>query len=134
LVAFQELGDRLTLVTKQNHKYIDNNHHKFTNDQIKEIQEIMGIYEDFIKKISDRIVKKNFENDNSIEIIFDEINGNIKSKIDNHLSRLITKKNINFKRSSIYMSTLIDLEMFTKNNYFIYKATKDSFMFYIESK
>ena len=134
LMAFQELGDRLLLVTKQNHKYIDNNHHKFTNDQIKETKELLAIYEDLSKKISDRIVNKNFENDAIIEMIFDDLNNNIKAKIDNHLSRMITKKNINYKRSSIYMSTLIDIEMFAKNNLFVYKATKDAFMFYIENK
>lgn len=134
LMAFQELSDRLLLVTKQNHKYIDNNHHKFTNDQIKETKELLTIYEDLSKKISDRINNKNFVNDATIEMVFDDLNNNIKAKIDHHLNRMITKKNINYKRSSIYMSTLIDIEMFAKNQLFIYKATKDAFMFYIENK
>ncbi|HRP01740.1 MAG TPA: inorganic phosphate transporter [Candidatus Kapabacteria bacterium] len=134
ILAFQELGDRLIIVTKQNHKYIDNNHNQFTNDQIRETKELLKSYEEFALKIADRIIKSNFENDEEIDFMNVDINVNIKSKIDFHLHRMLVKKNINFKRSTIYMSTLIDIEMFAKDLLFIYQATKDSFMYYIEHK
>jgi phosphate/sulfate permease len=37
LITLQDLADRVVLLTKQNHKYIDNNHHKFTPEQTAEI-------------------------------------------------------------------------------------------------
>jgi len=37
LISLQDLADRVLLLAKQNHKYIDNNHHKFTPEQIAEI-------------------------------------------------------------------------------------------------
>ncbi len=134
LLAFQELGDRLVLVTKQNHKYIDNNHHKFTNEQIKEIGDLLKVYIDFVNQILNRIDKRNFENDDDIELLHNSIISNIKSQINIHLNRILLKTNINFKRSTIYMSTLVDVEMFAKDILFIYQATKDSFMYYIANK
>ncbi len=43
LISLQDIADRVVLLTRQNHRYIDNNHHKFTAEQIDEIARLLPL-------------------------------------------------------------------------------------------
>jgi len=114
LNSFQEIADRMRVVTKAIHDYIENNHHELTIKQIEELTELLHNFDAFALKIADAIQFKNFS---SIEQFKEECsNFNIKIKQTSTLQlKRIKETQANYTRSLLYLNLLNELNVAFSN-------------------
>lgn len=121
LISLQDLADRVVLLSKQNHKYIDNNHHKFTAEQITEIGGLVKglnlIIDSSLKYLDtfDQKIMKELE----IQHALNEAELKKLSKIQYYR---IKEASGQYKKSMLYLNILSDVDFIGDKILYIVKS------------
>lgn len=121
LISLQDIADRVVLLTKQNHNYLNNNHHKFTSEQIDEIARLLPLN----SRLIDLVVE--FLNSFKPEIM-SEIEQQHKA-IDIYLKQLskiqydrIKQTAGQYKKSMLYLNILSDTDFISDKILYIARS------------
>lgn len=123
MAALTSIADRLNYIASQNHRYVDNNHEKFTQQQLDELKIIMDNFKEIIKLTIKTFDKKDFTLVKSINTGSQAFSEEIDRITKNQLKR-IKKSTANFKRSKLFLESLSDYDAIIEHTITIIKSSK----------
>lgn len=119
LGTFQNINDRLMVITKQNFKYIADNQHELLKEQKEELEEISGIFDKIVESLTESIKSQDFDEVAKHEKKANEFKEFL-SKIYKKQLKRIKKSENKIKRSILYLNVITDLDMFTDDMLRVY--------------
>jgi phosphate/sulfate permease len=109
ILAFQDISDRLIMISNQNYNYISNNHHTFTEEQKNDIKIIQEKMNQFLEESLRILKEQKFSEVENLTGLRNSILIAIKEANNRQLNR-IKEYPGHYKRSVIFISMLNDTE------------------------
>ncbi len=126
LSSLNSITDHLSYLSNQNLTYFDNNHTKFTDVQLQELNILFSSLIALVQSFKDTITNKTVKDGKEFNVIINEINSNVKKFYDNQLKRF-RKSGKNLRRSRLFLDNISDIEAITNNLELIKKLTDNLF-------
>jgi phosphate/sulfate permease len=114
LGTFQDINDKLEYLSKQNYSYINNNHDEFTNDQAKEIDDVLKKLILVFDESKNILQNREFDKLEYLENESKELKKLLKRINKNQLIR-IKESSSNLKRSRLFLTIITDMESMRNN-------------------
>ncbi len=132
-ISYQDLADRLLIISRQNYKYISNNHNKFSEVQIAELNALIALFKQYCNVIIKLISTKNFSSNTSITTLKKEIILLINELNTNQLMRFKVAQGSS-KRNMVFLHIITDMEYLTNLLEHIYNGCGQLFEYYLFTK
>lgn len=126
LSSLNSITDHLSYICNQNLNYFDNNHTRFTDVQMQELNNLYTSLIKLVNSLKDYITNKAPKDGKEFKLLIDDIKSNVKKYYDNQLKRF-RKSGKNLRRSRLFFDNLSDIDAITDNLEMIKKLTDNLF-------
>ena len=123
MIIIQDIVDRCIKITKNNFKYVDNNHHELIDVQISELEDVNGKIAEIMDNVSDIIRRRMFDSDDKLKADIKSLRRMIKDYNKNQIARQMGEKT-RVRRSMLYMNLLFEIKVLFEDLYEIYYNSK----------
>lgn len=132
LSSFQDVADRLKVITKTNLDYVENNHHELNGEQIDDLNEVIEYFDNHAARIAESVKYKNFAKFGEFKNDCDVMQKQIKHFSTKQLKRIKDKPS-NYTRSLHYLNLLNDMHKLFSDIYEIGVTCKEIEVFMNEN-
>ncbi len=126
LSCLNSITDHTTYICTQNLNYFDNNHTKFSDVQLQELNSLFKSLIQLISNFKAELTNRTFTDGEEFKSQLNEIKNNVKKYYDNQLKRF-RKSGKNLRRNRLFFDNISDIDAIADNIEIVKKLTEHLF-------